>query len=125
MGISRPALTGSDVEDLKLSIWFLSQTVDIVIWMEAQVWTLIGLLTATLFGALFYLGARIDALGDRIDAQGARIDAQSADLGARIDGQSARIDALTFRVQEQGKALADDIYKLGMKLDDHLRWHAG
>lgn len=68
--------------------------------MEAQVWTLIGLLTATLFGALFY-------------------------LGARIDGQSARIDGLTFGVREQGKALADDIYKLGMKFDDHLRWHTG
>ena len=79
--------------------------------MEAQIWTLIGLLTAALFGALFYLGARIYA--------------QGADLGARIDGQSARIDALTFRVQEQGKALVDDIYKLGMKFDDHLRWHTG
>ena len=30
--------------------------------MEAQVWTLIGLLTATILGALFYLGARIDWL---------------------------------------------------------------
>ena len=93
--------------------------------MEAQIWTLIGLLTATLFGALFYLGARIDALGARIDAQGADLGARIDGQSARIDGQSARIDALTFGVQEQGKALADDIYKLGIKFDDHLRWHTG
>ncbi|MPZ70355.1 MAG: hypothetical protein GEU71_12635 [Actinobacteria bacterium] len=82
--------------------------------MEAQIWTLIGLLTATILGALFYLGTRIDGLASRIDAQGARLD-------SRIDGLNGRIDGLTRRVEEQGKALADDIYKLGLKLDDHLR----
>lgn len=103
----------------------MSQGVAIVTYMEAQIWTLIGLLTATILGALFYLGTRIDALASRIDAQGVRIDAQGADLGSRIDGLNGRIDGLTRRVEEQGKLLADDIYKLGMKLDDHLRWHAG
>lgn len=93
--------------------------------MEAQIWTLIGLLTATLLGTLFYLGARIDALGSRIDAQGARLDSRIDGLDSRIDGLNGRIDGLTRRVEEQGKALADDIYKLGLKLDDHLRWHAG
>jgi hypothetical protein len=68
--------------------------------VEAQVWTLIGVLVASQAGlltALFRLGSRIDALGARLDA---RIDSQGADLRARID----RIDA---------------------KLDDHLGRHAG
>jgi hypothetical protein len=72
--------------------------------IEAQAWTAIGLLTATLAGTLFYLGARIDALGSRLDA---RIDALTERidaLGARLD---ARLDALTERI------------------DDHLERHAG
>jgi len=61
--------------------------------MAAVAWTAIGLLAATLFSSLFYLGGRIDALGGRIDALGERIDSLSARLDGRIDGLSARIDA--------------------------------
>lgn len=52
--------------------------------MTEAVWTLIGLLAATLFGLLFWVGGRIDSLGGRIDG-----------LGARIDALSARMDAHT------------------------------
>jgi predicted PurR-regulated permease PerM len=85
--------------------------------MEAQIWTLIGLLTATLVGTVFYLGNRIDSLGNRIDSLGTRLD-------ARIDGLSARVDALADRVDNQGKQLASQIYALVAKLDDHIRYHA-
>ena len=57
----------------------------------AVAWTAIGLLAATLFGSLFYLGERIDALGAKIDS---RIDG----LSARIDGLSARTDGLGGRI---------------------------
>jgi hypothetical protein len=83
--------------------------------VEAQVWTVIGLLAATLIGTLVYLGGRIEALGARMDS---RIDA----LGARMD---SRIDGLSARIEEQGALLGDRIYELAVKLDDHLRWHAG
>jgi hypothetical protein len=52
--------------------------------MTAVAWTAIGLLAAALFGNLYYLGARIDALSARIDAMGARLD--------------SRIDALTAKL---------------------------
>jgi hypothetical protein len=68
--------------------------------MEAQAWTAIGLLAATLVGGHFYLGTRIDGLGDRIDGLGARLD-------GRIEG------------------LSDRIYELALILDGHLRRHAG
>jgi hypothetical protein len=71
--------------------------------MEAQAWTAIGLLTATLLGCLVYLGTRIDAWGARIDALAARLD-------SRIDGLEAR---LTSRIDA-----------LDAKLDEHLRRHA-
>ncbi|MGH9198091.1 MAG: hypothetical protein ACRD1T_20455 [Acidimicrobiia bacterium] len=35
--------------------------------MEAQAWTAIGLLAATLVGTLFYLGNWIDSLGARLE----------------------------------------------------------
>ena len=57
--------------------------------MDAAVWTAIGLLAATSFGSLFYLGSRIDAIGSRIDGLDARIDG----LGSRMDGLSAKLDA--------------------------------
>jgi hypothetical protein len=78
--------------------------------MEAQAWTAIGLLAATLLGSLFYLGNRIDSLGTRLDS--------------RIDGLSGRIDGLTVRVEEQGRHLGSQIYELAAKLDEHLRRHA-
>jgi hypothetical protein len=71
--------------------------------MEAQAWTAIALLAATLLGSLFSLGGRLDS---RIDAVGGRLD-------ARIDRLDAKIDGLTVEVRAQGA-----------KLDDHLRWHA-
>jgi len=100
--------------------------------MEAQAWTAIGLLAATLLGTLFYLGQRIDGLGGRIDSLGGRIDSLGARLDARIDsfagdlrGQASRIDALGVRIEEQGTQLADRIYELSIRLDNHLRRHAG
>jgi hypothetical protein len=71
--------------------------------MEAQAWTAIGLLAATLLGCLVCLGTRIDALGARIDALAARLD-------SRIDGLETR---LTSRIDA-----------LDAKLDEHLRRHA-
>lgn len=78
--------------------------------MEAQVWTLIGLLMATVLGSFAYLGQKIDS--------------QGASLGARIDGMSSRLDVLAARVEDQGRELGDRIYELATKLDDHLRRHA-
>jgi hypothetical protein len=78
--------------------------------MEAQAWTAIALLAATLLGSLFYLGNKIDSLGGRLDS---RIDAVGGRLDARIDRLDAKIDGLTVEVRAQGA-----------KLDDHLRWHA-
>ncbi|MGH2729053.1 MAG: hypothetical protein ACRDJI_00430 [Actinomycetota bacterium] len=93
--------------------------------MEAQAWTAIGLLAATLLGSHFYLGNRIDNLGmelrTELRAQGARIDAQ----GARIDAQGARFDALSAQIHEQGIMLGNRLYDIAVKLDDHLRRHAG
>ena len=78
--------------------------------MEAQAWTAIGLLAATLVGSLFYLGNRIDSLGARLDA--------------RIDGLSGRIDGLAGRVEDHGRQLGSQIYEMAAKLDEHLRRHA-
>ncbi|MFN2388495.1 MAG: hypothetical protein ABR575_02645 [Actinomycetota bacterium] len=79
--------------------------------MEAQAWTAIVLLAATLIGALYYLGNRIDSLGAKLDS--------------RIDSLSGRIDTLTLRVEEQGRQLGSQIYDVAAKLDRHLRRHAG
>jgi hypothetical protein len=89
--------------------------------MEAQAWTAIGLLAATLLGALFYLGNRIDALGSELRSE---LRSEFHSQGAGIDSLSVRVDSLAFRVEEQGIQLADRIYELSVKLDDHLRWHA-
>jgi hypothetical protein len=61
--------------------------------MTAAVWTAIGLLAATSLGALFYLGARIDALGGRLDSLGGRIDSLGGRMDARFDNLEARIDS--------------------------------
>jgi hypothetical protein len=76
---------------------FLSEPPDKFGLMEAQAWTAIGLLAATLVGSLFYIGNRIDSLGARLDS--------------RIDGLSGRIDGLTFRVEDQGRQLGSQIYE--------------
>ncbi len=86
--------------------------------MQAQAWTAIGLLAATLLGTLFYLGNRIDSLGARLDA---RIDG----ISGRLDGLSARIDGLGVRVEEQGRQLGSAIHELAAKLDRHLEHHPG
>jgi hypothetical protein len=54
--------------------------------MEAVAWTAIGLLAATLFGNMCYLGSRIDNLSNRVDNLGTRLD-------ARLDALSSRLDA--------------------------------
>ncbi|MQA98801.1 MAG: hypothetical protein GEU78_00675 [Actinobacteria bacterium] len=66
--------------------------------MEQAAWTAIGLLAASVFGSIFYLGARIDALGAR--------------LHGRIDALTGRIDALSGRIDS-----------LGSRLDAHLERH--
>ena len=58
--------------------------------MEGVAWTAIGLLAATLFGSLFYLGGRIDNLAARLDS---RIDGLESRLNARFDGLERRLDA--------------------------------
>jgi hypothetical protein len=64
--------------------------------MVEVAWSAIGLLAATLFGSLYWLGSRIDALesklGSRIDNLSARIDSLDSKLGARIDNLTARLD---------------------------------
>jgi hypothetical protein len=92
--------------------------------MEAQAWTSIGLLAATLFGTLFYLGARIDAQGSRIDAQGSRIDG----LGSRIDAlvsevrsgfeaQGSRIDAQASEMRSGFEAQGSRSDGLSVRMD--------
>jgi hypothetical protein len=114
--------------------------------VEAQVWTVIGLLAATLTGSLVYLGGRIDrlgtslggridslgtSLGGRINSQGTRLDgrldvlaSEIRDQSSRIDGLSGRVDGLSARVEEQGARLSEHMYELAIKLDEHLRRHA-
>lgn len=58
--------------------------------MNEVVWTLMGLLAASVFGNMYWLGAKIDRLGARLDA---RIDAQTS----RIDVLSGRLDDLSAR----------------------------
>ena len=64
--------------------------------MEAVAWSAVGLLAASMFGSLYYLGSRIDALGGRldgrIDALSGRIDSLESSLSGRIDALSARMD---------------------------------
>jgi outer membrane murein-binding lipoprotein Lpp len=86
--------------------------------MEAQTWTVIGLLAATLLGTLIYIGGRIDGISARIDSQSAqlnaRIDGLSSEMNARFDGLSTRIDGLSTRVDA-----------LTAEMHEHMRWHAG
>ncbi len=93
--------------------------------MEAQAWTAIGLLAATLLGSLFYLGNRIDTLGARLDSRIDGLTGRIDGLTGRIDGLNGRLDGLTVRVEEQGRQLGSEIYGLATRLDEHLRRHAG
>ena len=83
--------------------------------MEEVAWTAIGLLAATLFGSLFYLGSRIDNLGSRLDA---RIDGLGDSLTARIDGLGARLDGRLDGIESRMDAL-------NARLDVHIERHAG
>jgi len=58
--------------------------------MIAAIWSAIGVLTAGLFGTIFYLGERIDS---RFDALVTHIDAGFARLDTRIDGVGLRLAA--------------------------------
>lgn len=71
-------------------------------------------LAATLIGTLVYLGGRIDVLAAEVRNQ-----------SGRIDGLSGRLDGLSARIEEQGVHLSERIYELAIKLEDHLRRHAG
>ena len=95
--------------------------------MEAQVWTLIGLLGATLLGLLgsiFHLGQRMDGLRDGFDVRFDRIDARFDAGDSRTDGLATRMDVLSTTVENQGRMLGERIYELATKLDEHLRRHA-
>ena len=72
--------------------------------MTAVAWTAIGLLAATLFGSLYYLGSKIDSLGARLDSRIDGLEGRTDPLAASLD---SRLDALTAR------------------LDTHLERHAG
>jgi len=114
--------------------------------MTAQVWTLIAVLSATVFGMVainLHLGSRIDTLAGRLDA---RIDASAARLDGRMDKLDGRMDKLDGRmgrsdsrmdelidvVRAQGKSFGDALYAqareiaaLGERLDTHMGRHAG
>ena len=92
--------------------------------MEAQAWTAIGLVAATLVGSLFYLGNRIDSLGARLDSRIDGLSGRIDGLSGHIDGFSGRIDDLSGRVEEQGRQLGSQIYEMAAKLDEHLQRHA-
>jgi len=66
-------------------------------------WTAIGLLAATLFGTLFWLGSRIDGLEGR--------------LNGRIDRLETRMESLEVRV-------ANGFDAVNAHLDAHLQRHA-
>lgn len=53
--------------------------------MTEVAWTAIGLLAATLFGSLFWLGSRIDNLASRVESGFGRIDARLDAINARLD----------------------------------------
>lgn len=61
--------------------------------MAQVAWTAIGLLAATLFGNVFWLGSRIDNLAARMDSGFAHIDARLDEMNSRIDGLNARLDS--------------------------------
>jgi hypothetical protein len=93
--------------------------------MEAQAWTAVALLGASLIGSFGYLGAHIDALGARIDEQGAplgraRIDSLDDRLTGRIDALAIRVDTQTAPID----GMAAKVAALTVSLDDHLRPHS-
>ena len=64
--------------------------------MVQVAWAAIGLLAVAvfgMFGAFFYLGAKIDGVNGRVDSLSARIDALGERLDARIDSLAALLQA--------------------------------
>jgi hypothetical protein len=72
--------------------------------MAVVAWAAIALLAATLFGSLFYLGNRIDALGARIDSFEARLDSRIDRLEARLAALDARFDVVNGRLDPRSDA---------------------
>ncbi|MFS0883832.1 hypothetical protein [Aeromicrobium sp. 179-A 4D2 NHS] len=90
---------------------------------EPQVWTLIGVFAATVFGVLGVVSStftrvlraeigglrgeivakfeRVDAQFERVDAQFERVDAQFARLDTRIDHLDRDVQALTRKVVDR------------------------
>ena len=62
-------------------------------WMDAAVWTAIGLLATFSLGTLFHLGSRIDSLAGRMDARFDTMDARFDSLITRLEGMNVRIGA--------------------------------
>lgn len=87
--------------------------------MEAQVWTIIGVLTWSLV-ILFHLERRIDRSNARIDGLGAHLDSRIDRIHSRVDRFETRMEIL----EDQGRELADAIYSAAQTLDNHLRRHA-
>ncbi len=77
--------------------------------MEAQAWTAIALLAATLISSLFYLGSRIDGLAGRMDSLGSRLDSRIDGLTGRIDGLAGGIDALGARSDSRIDGLTAEV----------------
>jgi hypothetical protein len=65
--------------------------------MHAATWSAIGILTAGLFGFIFYFGSRLDAGFARLDTRMGegfgRIDQRLDQVNGRLDAVSARLDA--------------------------------
>ena len=85
--------------------------------VEAQVWTVIGLLAATLIGTLVYLGGRIEDLGARMES---RIYGLGARMESRIDGLGGRADA---RIESRGARM--DNHLDGLSAEDTAKVMGG
>jgi len=82
--------------------------------MVQVAWAAVGLLAVAvlgMFGMMFQLSARIDALGGRLDA--------------RLDALTDRLDALAERLDGRIDALSARIDGLAALLHDHIERHAG
>lgn len=78
--------------------------------MEAQAWTAIGLLGATLIWALTHLGSRIER-------NGARIDALATSLGHRIDSLHHKMDSRASRLHHRIEGLTSEVRALNARFD--------
>lgn len=106
--------------------------------MEAQLWTLIGVLIVLLVGAFYRVESRFDSQAARIDgrfdSQAARFDGAMSAMNARVDqihselhqvnrillGHDRRFDAIDTRFD----AVDARFDALESRLDDHIRRHA-